>query len=111
MLAFCCPEAELTHTCRLPPLRSLFANKSNFLSSLSLATLILLHRLLYRFFYQLKSNLQLPEAKGFRQKYPKASQLFLSPKAPSFADPSAASPSTALSSTSVASTAFCTSAI
>jgi hypothetical protein len=57
-------------------------NKPNFLSSLSLSTLIVFHRLLYRFFYQLRSNLQLPEAKEFRQKYPKASQLFLSPKAP-----------------------------
>jgi hypothetical protein len=66
-----------------PPARSLLVNKPNFLSSLSLSTLIVLHRLLYRFFYQLRSNLQLPEAKAFRQKYPKASQLFLSPKAPS----------------------------
>ncbi|KAA8896075.1 hypothetical protein FN846DRAFT_966534 [Sphaerosporella brunnea] len=65
-----------------PPLRLLFLNKPNFLSACSLSTLIVFHRLLYRFFYQLRSNLQLPEAKEFRQKYPKASQLFLSPRAP-----------------------------
>lgn len=66
-------------------MRSLFYNTSNVLQSLSLSTLIILHRLLYRFFYQLRSNLQLPEAKTFRQKYPKSSQVFLSPKAPSLA--------------------------
>jgi len=51
----------------------------------SLATLIVAHRLLYRFFYQLRSNLQQPEAQVFRTKYPNASRLFLSPKAPSIA--------------------------
>lgn len=43
------------------------------------------HRLLYRFFHQLRSNLQLPEAQPFRSKYPNASRLFLAPKAPPLA--------------------------
>ncbi|KAF8250902.1 hypothetical protein K440DRAFT_653428 [Wilcoxina mikolae CBS 423.85] len=68
-----------------PPLRSALFNYANFLSSVSLSTLIVAHRLLYRFFYQLRSNLQLPEAQTFRTKYPKASQLFLSPNSPSIA--------------------------
>jgi hypothetical protein len=70
---------------RPPTLRSALWNHSNFLSSLSLSTLIVAHRLLYRFFYQLRSNLQLPEALQFRTKYPNASKLFLSPKSPSLA--------------------------
>lgn len=70
---------------RPPTLRSALWNHSNFLSSLSLSTLIVAHRLLYRFFYQLRSNLQLLEALQFRTKYPNASKLFLSPKSPSLA--------------------------
>lgn len=68
-----------------PALRSAFYNRSNFLSSLSLSTIIILHRLLYRFFHQLRVNLQLPQAQAFRDKYPKASRVFISRKSPALA--------------------------
>ncbi|KAI5782685.1 hypothetical protein EDC01DRAFT_619240 [Geopyxis carbonaria] len=60
-------------------------DRSNFLSSLSLAVLIVVHRVLYRFFHQLRANLSLPQAKTFRVKYPRASRLFLAPSAPALA--------------------------
>lgn len=62
-----------------------FFKNPNFLLSLSLSTLVVFHRLLYRFLYQLRSNLLLPnaQARRFRQRHPKVSGVFTSPLSPS----------------------------
>lgn len=51
-------------------------------SSVSVALLLLLHRLLYRFFARLRVNLTLPQARAFRVKHRRVSRAFLSPFAP-----------------------------
>lgn len=58
-------------------------NNGKFRSSLALAVLIVVHRVLYRFFHRLRTNLSLPQAKEFRQRYPRAAKVFLSPLCPS----------------------------
>ncbi|KAG0138702.1 hypothetical protein HOY82DRAFT_544594 [Tuber indicum] len=54
----------------------------NFLFSLSLGTLVVAHRLLYRFFFRLRENLLLPQARTFRLRHPKVAKLFLSRLSP-----------------------------
>lgn len=57
----------------------------NFLCSLSLSTLVVIHRLLYRFLYQLRSNLLLPnaQARRFKLRHPRISNVFTSALSPS----------------------------
>lgn len=62
-----------------------FFKNPNFLCSLSLSMLVVIHRLLYRFLSQLRSNLLLPnaQARRFRQRHPKVSNVFTSALSPS----------------------------
>ncbi|TGZ84484.1 hypothetical protein EX30DRAFT_325142 [Ascodesmis nigricans] len=68
---------------RSTPVKNAFFSRPNFMASLSLGVLIIIHRVLYRFLHQLRTNLMLPEAKDFRTKYPRAAKVFLSPYSPS----------------------------
>jgi len=61
---------------------ALFRNP-NLLCSLSLSTLVVAHRLLYKFFFRLRENLLLPQARTFRLRHPKVARLFLSRLSPS----------------------------
>ena len=55
----------------------------NLLFSLSLSTMVVAHRLLYKFFFRLRGNLLLPQARTFRLRHPKVARLFLSRLSPS----------------------------
>lgn len=65
--------------------RSQLFKNPNFLCSLSLSALVVIHRLLYRFLSQLRSNLMLPnaQARRFKQRHPKISNVFTSALSPS----------------------------
>ncbi|KAI9840305.1 MAG: hypothetical protein M1837_001792 [Sclerophora amabilis] len=54
----------------------------NFRLSLSLSTIFLFHRLLYRFFTLLRRNLLAPDARPFRVRNPRTSRLLVSKMAP-----------------------------
>ncbi|KAL0638641.1 hypothetical protein Q9L58_002367 [Maublancomyces gigas] len=69
----------------LSTVRTQLFKNPNFLCSLSLSALVVIHRLLYRFLSQLRSNLMLPnaQARRFRQRHPKISNVFTSTLSPS----------------------------
>jgi len=54
----------------------------NFRLSLSLSTILLLHRILYRFFTRLRAHLLTPEARPFRQRNKRTSRTLTSSLAP-----------------------------
>lgn len=63
--------------------RKVFLWKSpNFRLSLSLSTILLLHRILFRFFTRLRAHLLRPEARPFRQRNKKTSLTLTSSLAP-----------------------------
>ncbi|PWW75362.1 hypothetical protein C7212DRAFT_297275, partial [Tuber magnatum] len=63
--------------------RTTLFGSANFFFSLSLSTLIVAHRLLYKFFFRLRENLLLPQARAFRLRHPRVAKLFLSSLSPS----------------------------
>jgi hypothetical protein len=59
-----------------------FWNHSNFRLSLSVSTILLLHRILFRFFTRLRAHLLTPEARPFRQRNKRTSRTLTSNLAP-----------------------------
>lgn len=71
----------LTDVCRRKPKNSIFKSH-NFRLSLSLSLILLLHRLLYRFFSRLRVNLLTKDAAPFRRRNPRISKSLTSHLAP-----------------------------
>ena len=71
----------LVHSCRSKR-RLPFIKSPNFRLSLSLSLILLLHRLLFRFFSRLRSNLLTKDAAPFRRRNPRISRSLTSRLAP-----------------------------